>query len=310
MRRSRTACVRRARPLLGTWVTVTIECPDVEAANEAASRAFAAVEKVHGLMSAQEPSSDISRLSVRGHEAPTPVHPWTYDVLRIAREVSVVSGGLFDVTVGGRLEELGLLPQVRRRRRRENVASYADIDLLSDSTVRLKRPCRIDLGGIGKGYAVDQAIEAARLDPDIETVIVNAGGDLRVRGNQPQPVFVRDFFHPDGLWPAGAVSDGAIASSGGSGALRDSHRGPVTPLVRRGDRRLFGELPGVTVTASTCTVADALTKVVLLAAGREANDALKHFGARAWISRRGAGFRAVGSADSDAAPCRSAGLAV
>jgi len=84
--------LRRARPLLGTLVDIRIygAGPDAPRALE---RAFAAVERVHRAMSAQESTSDIARLRSGRWCA---LDPWTRRVLHRAEEIRLVTGGLFD----------------------------------------------------------------------------------------------------------------------------------------------------------------------------------------------------------------------
>jgi thiamine biosynthesis lipoprotein len=86
--------VRRARPLLGTLVDIRI----VGEAPRALERAFAAIERVHRAMSAQESTSDIARLR-SGHWRA--LDPWTRRVLDRSEEIRLATDGLFDPAVCG-----------------------------------------------------------------------------------------------------------------------------------------------------------------------------------------------------------------
>src|SRR5437762_3907929 len=81
--------VRRARALLGTLVDIRIDGSNLRAVE----RAFAAIERVHRAMSAQESSSDIARLRA-GHRSA--LDPWTRRVLARADEIREGTAGLFD----------------------------------------------------------------------------------------------------------------------------------------------------------------------------------------------------------------------
>jgi len=85
--RASSAETRRAQPLLGTLVEIR-----VRGGAEAVDAAFAAVRKVHYLMSAQNPASDIAKLRSGSHD----VQPWTRRVLERAEEIRAGTGGLFD----------------------------------------------------------------------------------------------------------------------------------------------------------------------------------------------------------------------
>jgi len=108
--------ILRARPLLGTFVEIAaagVARSDLEAAVEAA---FAAVATVHRLMSFHDPASDVSRLNRaapvlgRARGRAVPVHPFTWQVLAAAADMSWRSAGLFDITVAPVLQRMGLLP--------------------------------------------------------------------------------------------------------------------------------------------------------------------------------------------------------
>src|SRR5712691_2096227 len=125
------ASARRARPLLGTFVEITAAGASRSDLHAAIEGAFQAVADVHRLMSPHEPESDVSRLNREASARAVSVHPWTYDVLRLAVELHEASGGVFDVTVP--THEMG-----RRA-----------VELLAGHRVRLGlREARIDVGGI------------------------------------------------------------------------------------------------------------------------------------------------------------------
>jgi FAD:protein FMN transferase len=88
--RATSSSVRRARPLLGTLVEIRVAGANAVGAVE---RAFAAIERVHRAMSAQESSSDVARLRA-GHLSA--LDPWTRRVLARADEIREGTAGLFD----------------------------------------------------------------------------------------------------------------------------------------------------------------------------------------------------------------------
>jgi thiamine biosynthesis lipoprotein len=253
---SRSGSLRRARPLLGTIVEIAVH-GDPTVLALALEAAFDAVAAVHRLMSFHDGASDVSRLNRAAARVPVRVDPRTWKVLAAAGRVSAASLGLFDVTVAPLLQRWGHLPSCDRAPAPSPEGDWRDIELASDGTVRFRRPVTIDLGGIAKGFAVDEAIAAAR-DRGAESAFVNAGGDMRVCGALAQRVHLR---HPTraGHWiDAGVLREAALASSSGAGVLPAPH---VNPRCH-GPAAAFD---GVTVRAPTCMVADALTKVMLAA---------------------------------------------
>jgi thiamine biosynthesis lipoprotein len=251
---------RRARPLLGTLVEIAAAGAPAAAAVDAA---FAAVLEVHRLMSFHEAGSDVSRINMARAGEEIFVSPHTHRVLRFARRVSEACGGVFDVTVADVLVRHGFLPALPAEDVRPREATWRDLEVLAGNRVWWRRPGRIDLGGIGKGYAVDVAIETLQ-SHGVPSGLVNAGGDLRMFG-EPQPVHVRLPEAHGMLAPLGLFSDCALATSAAYFSSVDSDGGPLEPLVDR-ERRICGAMQSsATVVAAECMTADALTKVVRLA---------------------------------------------
>lgn len=83
--------VRRARALLGTLVEIRVSAS--AEAERAIGHAFAAIERVHRTMSAQESTSDIARLRAGRRFS---LDPWTRRVLDRAEEIRRATDGLFD----------------------------------------------------------------------------------------------------------------------------------------------------------------------------------------------------------------------
>ncbi|HLK83809.1 MAG TPA: FAD:protein FMN transferase [Xanthobacteraceae bacterium] len=104
--------IRRARPLLGTFVEIAASGQSLDAAEAAVEAAFSAVATVHSLMSFHEPGSDVSRLNRGAGSGAIRVHHWTCQVLEVACDLNSRSGGIFDISVAPALQKLGLLPKV------------------------------------------------------------------------------------------------------------------------------------------------------------------------------------------------------
>lgn len=242
---------RRARPLLGTIVDLS--------GNGSLECGFAAIAKVHRLMSVHDPASDISRLNRDGFAKLVRVHPWTWRVLKAAQKFAQVSDGIFDITVSGRTQ-----------------GNWRDIVLGENHEVRLRRPVTVDLGGIAKGFAVDRAVDALRR-AGVSSGIVNAGGDVRVFGPKSRAIHLRN----------------PVAPTLASGKLRARNRAIATSatyfarhaLINGQTRRAMTDLISVTVAAEDCMTADALTKIVFVLREKAA-PLLARYGADALLLER------------------------
>ena len=220
--------IARARPLLGTLVSIRADGDEA-----GLHAAFAAIERVQALMGPGE-ESDVSRIERHALAAPVTVDRWTFEVLRTARAVSRASRGAFDVTLG------------------RGGATHRDIVLLDARRVRLRRRARLELGGIAKGFAVDRAVEALARH-GARRGSVNAGGDLRLFGGEPQTVRVRLPASPSQCVPIATATERAFATS--AAYFRDEVLDARTRAASCRDA-------SITVSAPTCMIADALTKAV------------------------------------------------
>jgi len=255
--------IRRARPLLGTFVEIGVaEAPGAEAAVAAA---FAAVAKVHRLMSFHEQASDVSRLNREACKRAVTVDPWTFAVLETALDLKRRSAGAFDITVAPVLERLGLLPQAGRASRPSRASGGEPIELLAGRRIRFRDPgVRIDLGGIAKGFAVDRAVDVLRAD-GVRCGLVNAGGDLAAFGPESETVHIRDPRDPRRLILALTVREEALATSG---VRFDPFRSGATAgvaIIDPATGAAATAVCGATVRAANCMLADALTKAVMVA---------------------------------------------
>lgn len=230
--------LHRCRPLLGTYVEVTADGID------AIDAAFEAIALTHRLMSAHEPGSEVSRINRFAHESPVEISDLTREVLERSLQWRKLSAGLFDVVeAGARSVEAGRIPQ------HADQPSPGSAQLsLDGNRARLSAPGCIDLGGIAKGYAVDQAVAAMRR-AGASRGLVNAGGDLFAFGPDPWRVEV---VHPQSRRPLVEVdlSNEALATSA---VLSD---GSAAHLP------VGAEWMSVSVRAPNACDADALTKLV------------------------------------------------
>ncbi|HWS64612.1 MAG TPA: FAD:protein FMN transferase [Steroidobacteraceae bacterium] len=251
------------RPLLGTLVEIRAGGPESRV-NDGIAAAFAAIERVQRLMSFHDAGSDVSRINAAPVGREVAVDRETYCVLRYALDLRERSDGAFDLTIAPSLVAAGFLPYPRLAAAQVDSARFGDLELLPARAVRWRKKGWIDLGGIAKGYAVDVAVAALR-SQGMTHGLVNAGGDLRGFGERPWPIQIRAPEQPTMLLNAGSLRDAAIATS--AGYFRNAHAGStmVAPIVDPAHRRCVLWNASISVVASRCMTADALTKVVRLA---------------------------------------------
>jgi FAD:protein FMN transferase len=280
--------IRRARPLLGTFVEICASGASAEDLETAVEAAFGAIAKVQRLMSFHESGSDVSRLNRDASTTAVKVDPWTFHVLEAALELHRRSDGAFDITTATTLQRLGVLPDLsilpdRNCSMAENHApcrSAAQIELLPNCQVRFHSgDTLIDLGGIAKGFAADRAIDALR-ERCIPSALVNAGGDVVAFGARSYPIHIRDPRDPTQVLCEIELQNEALATSSARFDPFRSGRAGTPEIIDPKTERPATSIAGATVLAPTCMIADALTKVVMIAC-EAAGALLEHYDANA-----------------------------
>ena len=268
--------------MLGTLVEISLTGSDANALHESANAAFETIASIHELMSFHSAGSDVSRLNNSAPGRVVQIDARSWHVIRIANEISLASDGVFDITVGGAMMARGDLPGMFCREPGQD-ASYRDIELLDDNRVRIRRPLAIDVGGIAKGYAVDCAVGVLQR-MNAAGGCINAGGDLRVFGDEAVPVEVRDPLNPARAGACLDIQECAFATS--ANYTTDGSFSPAGVVL---DARDDARVPcgrSASVRAASCMTADALAKCVLIL-GQDSGPLLRHFQADGFILRQG-----------------------
>ena len=278
-----------ARALLGTLVSIQVRCAEdapndcgAAAAHVAMEAAFAAMAHIGRVMSAHDPQSDLARLSQARAGALLRLDPHTVHVIRSAQHWQRVSGGAFDPCVAaGHLSGLGLRPGLCATPHGGHDSIHT-LRVVSADQVQVAHPLGLDVGGIAKGYAVDQAIAALRAH-GITSALVNAGGDMRAIGAHAWRIDVRHARQ--------SVRDGRVPVLRHlvCGALATSVAGLRNPefVASLGRLRAMSVWQSATVRAHDCMTADVLTKWALQSSllCPSLRPHLRQCGARMWRSR-------------------------
>lgn len=287
------SAIRRSQPLLGTFATITAYGSDPDRTQAAISAAFDEIRRVDLLLSIHKSESEISRVNRAAADGPVPISHELDFVLGTALGIARETGGAFDPTIGPLTQLWGFiwkeyrLPTASELARVGPLVDYQQVALTRSNATAWIRFARsgmfLDLGGIGKGYAVDRAI-AVLEDHQIRSAMVKAGGDLRVLGLPPGeiawPVQLEDP-RKQGHRQTILLHAGALSTSGNYenyfelNGRRYSHiLDPRTGLPVEG-------LASCTVTAPTCTESDAYaTAFFILGAEKAFASFANRFGLR------------------------------
>jgi thiamine biosynthesis lipoprotein len=208
---------------MGTVIEITLIADDEEAANKASLQAFQEIKRIETLMSPWLDSSDVTRINRSAGKERVKVSPETFEVIQKAQEISELSEGGFDITIGPLTElwrearKKTIPPSIEDVKEKLGLVNFKNIETDQEGKVFLKKKgMAIDLGGIAKGYAVDRAFELLK-SLGYRNLIVNAGGDLRVGGlknNQPWSIGIQNPRESQKILARIPVSDMAVTTSG------------------------------------------------------------------------------------------------
>ena len=248
-------------PHMGTWFRIVLYAPDSARAGEAARAVFSRIKGLEWRLSDYLPESELNRLSASaGSGRSVSLGADLHAVLTRSQEISALTGGAFDVTVGPltRLwrwaRRRGQLPPTDEVAEAMKAVDYAKLRLEDGSAVLLQAGMRLDLGGIAKGYAAGEALRVLA-QHGIVHALVDAGGDIAAAEAPP------DSIGWSVLLPGGGkmqLAGEAVASSGPAsryidqGAVRHSH------ILDPRTGRAMTDNRTVVVSASTGMDADAL----------------------------------------------------
>lgn len=179
------------QPHMGTTARVVLYTDTASNARVLADRAFARIAEIDSRLSDYRPDSELMALCRVAGGASVTVGADLYNVLSAARRVSELTAGAFDITVGPisrlwrRARVTGEPPSAASLSAARALVGYEQIDLSPPSNVRLAKPgMLLDLGGIAKGYAADQALGVLHT-AGVSSALVALGGDIVVRGAPP-----------------------------------------------------------------------------------------------------------------------------
>jgi thiamine biosynthesis lipoprotein len=275
----------RVHPAMGTDFTLYIYAPDAAGADREAAHVFAIVDDLEALLSNYQPQSELSRINrTAGHETVT-TDPETFRFLEDSQRWSALSDGAFDITVGrlmkawGFFRSTGHVPTAAELAQVRDVTGWRHVTL--DPGTRAVRfttdGIELDPGGIGKGFAVDAAVEAMHSD-GVSAAMLSAGSStIYALGAPPGTagwkVRVPDPGHPG--HPGAVLSVVTLRDTSLSTAncaekhfVSDGHR-YCHIMDPRTLRPVEGRLQA-TVIAPSATDSDALSNVMFVedAAGR------------------------------------------
>jgi thiamine biosynthesis lipoprotein len=177
--------VEVSRPALGTWVRVVARHGDPARASRGVERAFAAIQRVDEQMSIHRPGSQIARVNAMAGRGPVAVAPAVVEVVSRACAAARRSGGIYDPTVLALMRLYGFYRSAGRYPTDRAIGdalgrtgwNLVTVDRTRGMVGLTREGMGLDLGSIGKGWAVDQAVAALEAE-GIASGLVDVGGNV------------------------------------------------------------------------------------------------------------------------------------
>ena len=219
------------RQMMGTWVSLTVFSRHEEVALRGMNDAFEAMKAVDELMSIHKKTSQLSQLNLYSGRGMMPVDKKLFQVLGVAQDYAQKTRGAYDITILPIMKLFGFYGVAPKKVPKDleiasvlGLVGYESVVIDPEhGTVGLQKTgAAIDLGSIGKGFAVDCAADVLR-QCGIRSALINAGGNMYALGapyEDPDPrsgwrVGIRDPASREAshVWDTLVLRDQAVANS-------------------------------------------------------------------------------------------------
>jgi thiamine biosynthesis lipoprotein len=258
--------------IMGTRIVVELWAADKAQGDAAIEAVLAEMRRVDQAMSTYKPTSELSIVNAQAAQKPIKISAELFDLLSTALEYSRITDGAFDITYAS----VGYMYDFRKHVHpdEKQIAAalpginYRHVELDErNSTVHFARPgVRIDLGGIGKGHAVDRGIAILQAR-GIERALVTAGGDSRIIGDrfgQPWVVGIRHPDRKDEVIARIPLEDAALSTSGDYERYFDENGVRYHHIIDPKTGHSASKVRSATIIGPTATRTDGLSKTAFV----------------------------------------------
>lgn len=173
---------------MGTLVSLTAVGPTPELANDAITAGFQEVKRLEQLLSTWISDSELSMVNASAGRSPVRVSLETMVVVRKSLQIAEMTDGAFNIAIGPAVDAWNISAEPRLPTSEELAALKPLVDLqyvhtdVWERTIYLQKPgMRIDVGGIGKGYAADQVVTVMK-KAGAAAGVVALSGDIKTFG--------------------------------------------------------------------------------------------------------------------------------
>lgn len=209
---------------MGTLVSITAVAPTEPVAQASITAAFQEIHRLEELLSTWIPTSELSRVNEAAGREPVTVGPETFTVLKRSLQMARLTNGGFNIAVGPAVEAWSVTERehIPNDSELDAIRSLVDLSQIQLDEVRrtvflARSGMRIDVGGIGKGYAADLAAQVMQQTGALAGVVA-LSGDIKTFGRLPGgakfPFGIRHPRKDEALLAVIELQDEAISTAG------------------------------------------------------------------------------------------------
>jgi thiamine biosynthesis lipoprotein len=176
---------------MGTLVSITAVASDHEVGHKAVQAGFDEIKRLERMLSTWIPESEPSQVNAEAGHRPVPVSKETLDLVVRSLDLARLTDGGFNIALGPAVEAWSVterrhIPSDEELRRLKALVDWTSIEInMAARTIFLPRKgMKIDVGGIGKGYAADLAVEQMKR-AGAHAGVVALSGDIKTFGALP-----------------------------------------------------------------------------------------------------------------------------
>ena len=258
--------------IMGTSIRVEVWHEDENVRQQAIDKVLAEMERVNRLMSPYIEQSQLSKINKYAHEGPVEVDQDLFELIEKSQEVSRLTNGAFDITYAS----VGSLYNYKKEIKptEDEIAAakllidYKNLvlDKMHTSVAFLKQGVKIDLGGIAKGFAVDQSIQHLQ-KLGVKHALVSAGGDTRLLGDRRGRAWlvgIRDPENTQEVIVMLPLQDEALSTSGDYERFFIEDGEKYHHIIHPTTGNSAGEVRSASIIASDSTTTDALSTSIFV----------------------------------------------
>ncbi len=251
---------RFSHKAMNTIFEIIIDREDKEYAGQAAAAAFQEIDKLEEELSRFLPNSEVTRINNLKKNQSLKINIDVFELLVISNYIYTITGGIFDITAGKIIEHWKTknknvtLNSLNKKVGMDKILldkKHYTLTVLSNNTA-------LDLGGIGKGFAIDKATDLLK-EWEIENAVIHSGSTVKSIGhlenNNGWPVTISNPGNPGQTIAKVLLKDSSLS---GSGKQKGTHIiNPITSLP-------VAERAGAWAMAESAAISDAMSTTFMI----------------------------------------------